>query len=83
MDPETSLALAMGKLLEARESAATWNRAMEMSIQRAQELEAENAQLRARNAELEGQVNRLGNILERMGEIVDEFSNLFKSFSGC
>ena len=81
MNPEESLAVAVGKLKEAQETAATWNRAMEMSIQRTQELEVENALLRARNAELEGDVDMLRNILERMGEVVDEFSTLFRAFS--
>lgn len=81
MNPEESLARAVGKLKVAQETAATWNRAMEISIHRTQQLEAENALLRARNAELEGEVDMLRNILERMGEVVDEFSTLFKAFS--
>lgn len=83
MDPEQTLARAVSQVSEAREHAATWNKAMDLSIRRTQELEAENAQLRARNAELESEVGTLRNILERMSDVVDEFFNLIKAFSGC
>lgn len=70
-----TLAQAVRKLSEARECAATWSAAMELSLQRNQDLEAENAQLRARIAALES-------VVERLSEVVDEFYCLFKSLSG-